>query len=159
KANISSTAFASILEITQDISTSATVAQGATVNVYFTQNSEQGWVAFLNRVLQPQGENPPTVLSCSWVLYQGDDSSYVGKLSDSGSAVSVMHALFQQLASLGISVFIAIGDWGADNWTLLTASPPTAPDGSSHVMYPATDPWVTACGGTVMAVSAGPPAT
>jgi hypothetical protein len=154
-ANLGSTANGSILEITQDICTSCTIAQGATVNVYFTQNSELGWVAFLSRVLQPQGENQPTIVSASWTLFLGDDSGRVGSLGDSSSSVSVLTTLFQELAAVGVSCFIALGDWGADDWWLVSSG--TAPDGSSHVMYPACDPWVTACGGTVLSVNAAPP--
>lgn len=156
-ANLSSASNGPILEITQDICTSATIAQGATVNVYFTQNSEAGWVAFLNRVLQPEGENQPTIVSCSWTLFLGDDSGTVGKLSDSGSSVSVLTTLFQELAAVGVSCFIAIGDWGADNWWLLANNPATPPDGKRHVMYPGTDPWITSCGGTIVTTNAAPP--
>jgi hypothetical protein len=154
-ANLSSSANGSILEITQDICTSATIAQGATVNVYFTQNSELGWVAFLSRVLQPQGESQPTIVSASWTLFLGDDSGRVGSLGDSSSSVSVLNTLFQDLAAVGVSCCIALGDWGADNWWLVSSGTP--PDGKSHVMYPASDPWVTSCGGTVLAVNGAPP--
>jgi Pro-kumamolisin, activation domain len=152
-ANLSSAANGAILELTQDISTSSTVAQGATVNVYFTQDSEQGWLVFLNRVLLPEGESGPTVVTSSFTLYLGDDSGTVGKLSDTGSSVYQMTTLFKQLAAVGVDVFIALGDWGADDWWPLTSSSPTAPDGSSHVAYPACDPWVTSVGGTVLGSS------
>ncbi len=147
-ANLSSNANAPILELTQDISTSSTVAQGATVNVYFTSDDEQGWLVFLNRVLLPEGENGPTVLTSSFTLELGDDSSYIGNLSDSGSLVSLMTQQFKQLAAVGVDVFVALGDWGADNWWLLANG--TAPDGASHVMYPGSDPWVISVGGTVL---------
>jgi hypothetical protein len=141
--------YGGILELTQDISTAATIAQGATVNVYFTADSEQGWLVFLNRVLLPETtETGPTVVTCSFALELGDDSSYVGNLSSSGSLVSQMTAQFQALAGVGIDVFIAQGDWGADNWWQLANNIP--PDGLSHVMYPASDPSVTSCGGTVL---------
>lgn len=137
-----------ILELTQDISTSSTVGQGATVNVYFTASSEQGWLVFLNRVLLPEGENGPTVVTCSFTLELGDDSSYVGNLTDTGSLVYQMTQQFKQLAAVGVDVFIAQGDWGADNWWALANGTP--PDGNSHVMYPGSDPWVISCGGTVL---------
>jgi kumamolisin len=143
-----------IIEVTQDISTSATIAQGATINVYFTQSSEQGWVAFLQRVLAPQGEKQPTVVTCSFTLFESDDSNSIGSLSQSGSFASVMTGLFQQLAVLGITVFIAQGDWGADDWW--TLGPGSPPDGKSHVMYPGSDPWVVSCGGTVLAANPSP---
>jgi hypothetical protein len=143
-----------ILELTQDISTSATIAQGATVNVYFTAGNEQGWLVFLNRVLVAETENQPTVVSSSFLPYLGDDSSYIGKLSDSGSVASLMTTLFQQVAALGINLFYAQGDWGADGWAVLAPPGSIPPDGSSHVSYFGTDPWVTSCGGTVLGTSA-----
>ncbi len=148
-----------ILELTQDISTSSTIAQGATVNIYFNDGSEQGWLIFLNRVLLPQGEKGPSVVTISFVFNLGDDangtSNYggIGQLSQSGSVVSLMTSALQALASVGVDVFIALGDWGADNWFLLGNNPPIAPDGASHVMYPGSDPWVTSCGGTVLGTS------
>jgi subtilase family serine protease len=115
-SNFGSAAYGGVLELTQDISTAATNAQGATINVYFTADSEQGWLVFLNRVLLPETtENGPTVVTCSWTLELGDDSSYVGNLTNSGSLVSLMTAQFQALAGVGIDVFIAQGDWGADD--------------------------------------------
>ncbi len=155
--NLNAFPFSFIIELTQDISTSATIAQGATVNVYFTQASEQGWLVFLNRVLLPEGENQPTVVTCSFTIFIGDDSSNIGSLTSSGSAASLMTAAFQALASQGINVFIALGDWGADNWWPLGSTSPTAPDGKSHVMYPGSDPWITSCGGTVIASNSTPP--
>jgi hypothetical protein len=148
-----------IIELTQDISTSSTIAQGATINVYFNDGSEQGWLIFLNRVLLPEGEQGPSVVTISFTFNLGDDangtSNYngIGQLSQTGSIVSLMTAALQALASVGVNVFIALGDWGADNWWLLGNNPPIAPDGASHVMYPGSDPWVTSCGGTVLGTS------
>lgn len=139
--NLNAFPFSFIIEVTQDISTSATIAQGATVNVYFTQNSEQGWVTFLNRVLVPAGEKQPTVVTCSFFITSTDDAGAIGSASSSGSVAAVMTNLFQQLAVLGISVFIAQGDWGADDGVV---------DGHTHVSFPGSDPWVTSCGGTVV---------
>ncbi len=132
-----------ILEVTQDISTSATIAQGCTVNVYFTEDTEQGWLVFLNRILQPESEPQPTVVTASFVLAFED--STIGSPSDTSSVAGTLSPLFQALAGLGIDVFIALGDWGADN---------RQTDGAIHVGYCATDPYVTSCGGTV-AVKSG----
>lgn len=146
-----------IAELTQDICTSSTIAQGATVNVYFNDGSEQGWLVFLNRVLLPEGEKGPSVVTVSFGFNLGDDVNGtiyyngIGELSQSSSIVSLMTAAFQALASVGVNVFIAVGDWGADNWWLLGNN--IAPDGASHVGYPATDPWITSCGGTILGTS------
>jgi hypothetical protein len=150
------TANNAILELTQDISTSATIAQGATINVYFTEATEQGHVVFLKRVLVPVTENRPTVLSFSFGIYLGDDASGgpaytgIGSLTDTNSAAYAIDQLLQEVAAVGISVFIALGDWGADNWSLLAAPNNVPPDGNQHVAFPGSDPYVTACGGTLL---------
>ncbi len=135
-----------ILELTQDISTSATIAQGATMNVYFTQDSEQGWITFLNRVLQPQsgtlGEPQPTVLTSSFPL-QLDDGG-LGDPTNPSTTAGAMGTLFQALGALGIQLFSGIGDWGSND---------RINDGGLHVSYPGSDPAVTACGGTVLSHS------
>ncbi len=133
-----------ILEVTQDVSTSCTIAQGCTVNVYFTEDTEQGWQVFLNRILQPQTEPQPTVVTASFVL--AFDDSTIGSPTDTGSTAGVLSPLFQACAAQGIDVFVALGDWGADN---------RQTDGKTHVGYCATDPWVTSCGGTVAVKSGG----
>jgi hypothetical protein len=135
------------LEVTQDISTSSTIAQGATVNVYFTELTEQGLIVCLNRILLPEGEIQPTVVTCSFNFY-GSDSS-IGSVSSPGSPAAVMSTLFQQLAALGINVFIISQDKGSNDGIT---------DGSTHVNYPGSDPWVTCVGGTVVGnVQNGPP--
>src|ERR1700728_1475981 len=147
-----------ILELTQDISTSATIAQGATINVYFNDNTEQGWLVFLGRGLHPDTESAPSVVTVSWVFELGADSTYIGTLTNtllpqSSSIVDWMTRHFHALAAVGVDVFIAQGDWGADNWFPLGFHSPQAPDGKSHVMYPGTDPGVTSCGGTIVGSS------
>jgi kumamolisin len=111
------------LELTQEISTSATVAQGARVNVYFTEASEQGYLAFMNRVLLPEREKQPTVLSFSLAI----DAEYeAGTAIGSSSLAYLVDELFHQIAALGISIFIAVRERGAGKWRLL-AAPNLAP--------------------------------
>ncbi len=138
------------LELTQDISTAATIAQGATMNVYFTEDSEQGWLVFLNRVLLPESEPQPTAITSSFPLSLDDSSSSIGSLSDTSSIAYQLSALFQSIAALGIECFMGLGDWGSDDGFT---------DGSKHVSYPGSDPWITSCGGTVLGVNPGPPQT
>ena len=87
------------LEVTQDISTCATIAQGATVNVYFTEGTEQGLIVCPNRILQPEGENQPSVVTCSFSFWSDDAS--VGSPSSSGSIAATVSPLFQALAAQG----------------------------------------------------------
>jgi hypothetical protein len=137
-------------ETTQDVQTSAAISQGANINVYMTENSEQGWEAFLNRAIFPQpGDNPPSVLSASWVLDLSDDGA--GNPSTSGTFSNIVSGYLQSAATRGITSLIAIGDWGASNQIT---------DGHCHVGYPNSDPWNIACGGTIIgSVSATTPPT
>jgi hypothetical protein len=149
-----------ILELTQDITTAAAIAQGATIYVYFTEASEAGLVEFLNRVLVPDpGENQPSVLSFSFDFYLGDDAlggpEYpgIGSLSDTSSPAHIVDELLAEITAVGVNVFAALGDWGSDNWLLLNPTPPpppVPPDGKQHVAFPQTDPSVTACGGSLL---------
>ncbi len=64
-ANLNTFPSNAILELTSDISISTTIAQGASVNVYFTENSEAGWLVFLNRIIVPGSEAQPWVVTAS----------------------------------------------------------------------------------------------
>ena len=132
-------------EITQDIETATAVAQGVTVQVYCTSSTEDGWRAFLGRVISPKtGENLPVVCSSSWFINSRDDSGSVGQ-----SLLDTLSGMFAKLATLGISMLIACGDEGANSNI----------DSSCHVQYPGSDPWITSCGGTMATVNAGTPPT
>ncbi len=127
-------------EITQDIQIAATVAQGVTVVVYTTAPSEAGWLTWLNRIIKPEpGDTVPSVLTSSW--YLGDDGVLPPGL------LHVLSGKFRELAARGITVFCAQGDYGSTDLT-----PGAAPAGGNppecRVQYPASDPWVTSCGGT-----------
>jgi Pro-kumamolisin, activation domain len=139
------------MEVTQDISTAATIAQGATVNVYFTEITEQGLLVCLNRILLPESEKQPTVVTCSFNFWGSDDSGQIGNASDSGSAAYQMSELFQALSLVGVGMFMISQDRGSDDGVN---------DGKAHVCYPGSDPWVTSVGGTVIGtVNTGPPVT
>ncbi|HTB17723.1 MAG TPA: S53 family peptidase [Bryobacteraceae bacterium] len=130
-------------EITQDIETATAVAQGVTVQVYCSTSNEDGWRAFLGRVMSPQGsENTPTVCSSSWFINSRDDSASTGQ-----GLLDTLSGMYAKLAPLGISIFIASGDEGANSGI----------DTSCHVQYPGSDPWVTSCGGTMVSKNDGPP--
>jgi kumamolisin len=104
------------------------VAQGAVVAVYFAPNSEQGWVDALSQAINDK-VNRPSVLSISW---GSDENAYT-----SGASSSVS----RQFQAMGVTVFVATGDNGSYDGI---------PDGNAHVEYPASDAWVTACGGTII---------
>jgi hypothetical protein len=58
-----------------------------------------------------------------------------------GTFANNLHGTLKTAAARGITVFMAIGDWGSEN---------DVGDGKCHISYPNGDPFVTACGGTIL---------
>jgi hypothetical protein len=141
-----------VIEATLDVAVVAATAQGSNINVYFTEDSENGWVAFLDRAIFPHaGDNPPSVISASWVLTFSDDTGTIGNPFVSGTLANTLSGYLQSAAMRGITVFMAIGDWGSGNQIV---------DTHCHVSYPNSDPWVTSCGGTIIGdISSSAPVT
>jgi Pro-kumamolisin, activation domain len=138
-------------ECTTDVAIAATTGLGCNVNVYFTTDTELGWDHFLHRAMFPHaGESPPSVLTASWLPYFSDDVGTIGPRTATGSPAYHLNRHLQRAAARGITVLMAIGDWGANNRVGGTLC---------HVSYPNANPWVTACGGTIMgdANSSPPP--
>jgi kumamolisin len=77
------------------------------------------------------------VLSISWGW---PELQHTGDFAWSAAAMRKMSAVFEEAAHLGVTIFAASGDRGASCGMV---------DHHAHVLYPASDPWVTACGGTM----------
>jgi hypothetical protein len=143
-------------EVTGDICVASAVAQKAAVHVYYgtDSTSASNWFTTLNRVAHPQPGDPapPTVVSISWALIGADDK-ITGGGTVSTALVDQISGVFQEMAALGMTVFVASGDGGSNGF-----NNPAEADGKAHVAYPASDPWVTCCGGTTLGFAA-PPST
>ncbi len=129
-------------ECTADVAIAAAAAQGANINVYFTDDSDLGWINFFDRAIFPlPGDNPPSVLTSSWFHYFSDDPGSIGDHTSPAATAHVFHWWLRTAAARGITVFMAIGDWGSADQIA---------DGKCHVAYPHSDPFTTACGGTIL---------
>jgi kumamolisin len=120
-----------------DITVASAIAQGATLAVYFTGGTTQNIIHALQHMIHPgAGEPQPTILSISYGWGPDDQSA------DSFSALefTTLDQLFQDAANLSITVLVSSGDSGA-----FIASTTQA-----QTSYPATEPWVLACGGTTV---------
>jgi len=145
------------IEVALDLEIVAAVALGANIAVYFAPPTEKGWIDAITLALSgnglPSGWPAPSVLSCSWGWPENESSSNEGEIwpfewtqgavnaLSSGSTPGSPDGCFSHAAALGVTVFAASGDAGADA---------LVGDGSAHVQYPSSDPWVTACGGTII---------
>jgi kumamolisin len=130
-------------EVMLDICTAGSVAPGAHIRIYWgaAEVVASDWQAVLTAIIDDHQR--PSVLTTSLYLCNGDDSNTLRLFQISQSQVDALSGCFQALAVLGVTVLAASGDDGARSLTT---------DGLRHVQYPGSDPWVTSCGGTSIAL-------
>jgi kumamolisin len=116
-------------EVMLDIEVAAAVAPGANIVVYFTPNTDQGFIDAIATAVHDT-KNKPSVISISW---GGPESNWTAQ------SMAALDAACQSAAALGITITVAAGDDGSTDG--LTG-------GQNHVDFPASSPHVLACGGT-----------
>ena len=103
---------------------------------------EQGWVDAITTAVH-DAVNKPSVISISWGWAELEQA--LGLLW-SPAAIDAVSDAISEAAVMGVTVLAASGDDG---------SRCQISDGKAHVLYPASDPGVTACGGTTIADISG----
>lgn len=123
-------------EVALDIEVAGAVAPGADIVVYFAPNNDQ---SFLKAVLAAIHDeiNRPSIISISWGAAEKVWTE---------QQMLAMNEAFKSAAALGISVFCAAGDDGAND---------NVYDGKAHVDFPGSSPYAISCGGTSLTVVAG----
>ena len=116
-------------EVMLDIEVCAAVAVGAKIAVYFTPNTDQGFVDAISAAVHDT-VNKPSVVSISW---GGPESSWTGQ------AITALDSACQAAAVVGVTITVACGDNGSSDGVAGTAN---------NVDFPASSPHVLACGGT-----------
>jgi kumamolisin len=118
------------IEVELDIEILQALAPKAQQTVFEAPNTDKGiieeYAAIVNSGIP--------VISTSWGSPEQENSM---------SSLKVQHALFQQAAAQGQTIFAASGDDGSDD----------AKDGGRSVDFPASDPFVTGTGGTRLTVN------
>lgn len=122
-------------EVEMGIEVAGSIAPGASIAVYFAPNTEQGFIDAIYAAIFDTA-NQPAVLSISW-----------GAPEDAGwtaAGLSGMDTAFATAAAFGVTVLAAAGDNGSNDRVY---------DGKAHCDFPASDPYVLACGGTTLQVN------
>jgi kumamolisin len=120
-----------------DITVASAVAQGAQIAVYFTGGNTQSIIHALQTMIHPAAGDPtPAILSISYGW--GPDDATADSFSD--QEYTQIDQLFQDAANLSITVVVSSGDSGAF----------IASQTQAQTSYPASEPWVIACGGTTI---------
>jgi len=122
-------------EVMLDIEVAGAVAPGAKIVVYFADNTDQG---FHDAIMNAAHDTvrKPAIISISW---GGPEDSWTDQ------ARTAMNAALQDAAAMGVTVTVAAGDDGATDGS---------DDNSLQVDFPASSPFVLACGGTKLVASA-----
>ncbi len=123
-------------EVVLDIEVAGGAAPGARIAVYFAGNTDQGFLDAINTAVHDTVRKP-SVISISWGAAEKEWTP---------QAMNAFNAAFHDAALLGISICAAAGDDGSSDGEQ---------DGRNHVDFPASSPWVLACGGTRLIGSNG----
>jgi kumamolisin len=121
-------------EADADIEQAATQAPGASILSYEGPNTAQGAYDTWSTIIS---QDAASVVSTSFGLCEPDNA---------GGVIAAESSLFVQAAAQGQTILAASGDSGSED-----CFPPSgATDTSLQVDYPASDPYVTAVGGTTL---------
>jgi len=123
-------------EVTLDIQVAGAIAPAARIAVYFSPNTEQGFYDAISAAIHDKARKP-SVISISWGMPENQWTP---------QALNAFNALFHDAALLGVSVCAASGDNGSSDGETGNAN---------HVDFPASSPWVLACGGTRLSLAEG----
>jgi kumamolisin len=119
-------------EVELDIEVSGALAPGAMIAAYFAPNTDQGFIDAVTTAVHDTTRKP-SIISISW---GGPESSWTEQ------ARNALNSACEDASTMGVTVLVACGDDGADDGT----SSPT-------VDFPASSPYVVACGGTKLSLS------
>ncbi|MGN6232210.1 MAG: S53 family peptidase [Trinickia sp.] len=116
-------------EVTLDVEIAGAIAPKAKIAVYFAPNSDAGFVDAVSHALH-DAANKPSVLSISW---GGPENAWTDQ------AIASFNDTLRSAVALGVTICAAAGDSGSSDGSA---------DGADHVDFPASSPYVLACGGT-----------
>lgn len=122
-------------EVMMDIAVAGAIAPGAKLAVYFSEETTKGFFDAVTQAVYDSQHNP-SIISISW---GGPEGSYWGQL------MYAMNQSFLDAAALGRTICCASGDHGSSD---LRPNNKTISDSLAHVEFPASSPFVLACGGT-----------
>jgi kumamolisin len=120
-------------EVMLDIEVAGAVAPKAKIAVYFTPNTDQGFLDAITTAVHDT-TNKPSVISISWGS---------AEVNWTQQAMTNMNEAFQTAAALGVTITVAAGDAGSSDGVK---------DGKVHVDFPSSSPYALACGGTRLVV-------
>ena len=121
-------------EVELDIEVAGAVAPSAHIAMYFAPNTDQGFLDALTTAVHDT-KLQPAVVSISW---GGPESSWTQQ------ALNAFSSACEDASTIGVTILAASGDDGSTDG---------ASSGTPTVDFPASSPYVLACGGTRLTLS------
>jgi kumamolisin len=112
------------------------IAPNARIAVYFTPNTEQGFVDAVSSAIHDAARRPSVVL----INWGSPESTWAHQTMEQ------IQQSFAAAAAMGVTVIAAAGDDGSSGGMV---------DGRAHVDFPASAPGALACGGSTVVISNG----
>jgi len=123
-------------EVELDIEVAGSIAPKAQIGVYFTPNTDAGFLDALTTAVHDTNLRP-SIISISW---GGPETTWTQQSRDAFTSAC------QDAATMGVTVLAASGDNGATDGDS---------SGQPTVDFPAASPYITGCGGTKLTISDG----
>ncbi len=121
-------------EVMLYIEVAGAVAPGASIVVYFTTNTDKGFLDGITTAIH-DANNKPSILSISW---GGPEANWTQQ------SMTSFNETFKAASLLGVTICVASGDKGSSDGLN---------NGQVNVDFPASSPFVLACGGTSLEVN------
>lgn len=132
--NSPSTADSADGEVMLDIEVAGAVAPDAKIVVYFCPNTDKGFLDAVTTAIH-DARNKPSVISISWGA---------AEVNWTPQSLNNFNEAFKAASLLGVTICCAAGDQGSSD---------NESDGKVHADFPASSPFVLACGGTSLKVN------
>lgn len=132
-------------EVMLDIEVVGSIAYQSKIIVYYAPNTDAG---FLNAISKAVHDNHfrPSVVSISW---GGPESDWTEQ------SMNAYNDVFEESSLLGVTICCASGDDGSSDERPGQENKFQIDDDLAHVDFPASSPFVIACGGTRINTSGG----
>jgi kumamolisin len=121
-------------EVELDIEVAGAIAPAAQLAAYFAPNTDQGFIDAVTTAVH-DAQLKPSIVSISW---GGPESSWTEQSRDA------LNSACEDASTMGVTVLAASGDDGSSDGSS---------DGTPAVDFPASSPFVIACGGTKLTLS------
>src|ERR1700728_2927708 len=121
-------------EVELDIEVLGAVAPSAAIAMYFTTNTDQGFLDALTTAIHDT-TNRPSIVSISW---GGPESSWTQQ------ALNAFNSACEDASTIGVTILAASGDDGSTD---------RASSATPTVDFPASCPFVLGCGGTRLTIT------